>query len=51
LLLCTLLVRLLPESRATGLRTGIVRAIGLRIGPGTRFLGMPKIQSSPGPYS
>ena len=47
LLVCTLLARLLPEGRATGLRTGLVRAIGLRIDPGTRFLGMPKIQSSP----
>ncbi len=49
LLLCTQLARLLPEGRAIGLRTGLVRAIGLDIGPGTRFLGMPKIQSSPGP--
>ena len=47
LLVCTLLARLLPEGRATGLRTGLVRGIGLRIGRGTRFLGMPKIQSSP----
>jgi maltose O-acetyltransferase len=47
LLLCTLLARLLPEGRATGLRTHLIRAIGLRIGAGTRFLGMPKIQSTP----
>ena len=47
LLVCTLLARLLPEGRATGLRTGLVRAIGLRIDRGTCFLGMPKIQSSP----
>ena len=47
LFLCTLLARLLPEGRATGLRTGLVRAIGLRIGPGTRFLAMPVFQSSP----
>jgi acetyltransferase-like isoleucine patch superfamily enzyme len=50
LLLCTLLARLLPEGRAATLRTGLIRAIGLRIGPGARFLGMPKIQSQhPGP--
>jgi len=49
LLVCTLLARLLPEGRATGLRTVLVRAIGLRVDRGTRFLGMPKIQSSPGP--
>ena len=50
LLIYTLLARLLPEGRATGLRTGLIRAIGLDIGPGTRFLGMPKIQSlAPGP--
>jgi acetyltransferase-like isoleucine patch superfamily enzyme len=47
LLVFTLLARLLPEGRATGLRTGLIRAIGLRIERGTRFLGMPKIQSSP----
>jgi acetyltransferase-like isoleucine patch superfamily enzyme len=47
LLVCSLLARLLPEGRAAGLRTRLVRAIGLRIGPGTRFHGMPKIQSSP----
>jgi|SRR5450631_2237624 len=47
LLVCTLLARLLPEGRATRLRTGLVRAIGLNIGRGTRFLGMPKVQSSP----
>jgi maltose O-acetyltransferase len=52
LLFCTLLARLLPEGRATGLRTCLVRAIGVRIGPETRFLGMPKIQSlQPGPLS
>jgi maltose O-acetyltransferase len=47
LLICTLLARLLPEGRATRLRASLVRAIGLGIGPGTRFLGMPKIQSLP----
>jgi acetyltransferase-like isoleucine patch superfamily enzyme len=47
LLLCSFLAQLLPEGRATGLRTGLIRGIGLRIGRGTRFLGMPKIQSSP----
>lgn len=47
LLLCTLLARLLPDGRATRLRTGLVRAIGLRIDQGTSFLGMPTIQSSP----
>ncbi len=49
LLICTLLARLLPEGRSSGLRTGLVRAIGLHIGPGTRFLGMPKLTTTPGP--
>ena len=45
-----LLARLLPEGRASGLRTALVRAIGLQVGTGTRFVGMPKIQSThPGP--
>jgi maltose O-acetyltransferase len=45
-----LLARLLPEGRASELRTALVRAVGLQIGAGTRFAGMPKIQSSrPGP--
>jgi acetyltransferase-like isoleucine patch superfamily enzyme len=46
LLVFPLLARLLPDGKATGLRTGFVRAIGLSIAPGTRFLGMPKLQSS-----
>jgi acetyltransferase-like isoleucine patch superfamily enzyme len=46
LLACTLLARILPEGRATTLRTSLIRALGTRIGPGTRFLGMPRIQSS-----
>jgi len=46
LLVCTLLARLLPEGRATELRTEFVRAIGIHIGKGTRFLSMPKIQCS-----
>jgi acetyltransferase-like isoleucine patch superfamily enzyme len=50
MLLCTLLARLLPEGRAARLRAGLIRAIGLRIGAETRFLGMPKIQS-PAPGS
>jgi maltose O-acetyltransferase len=49
MLVCVLLARLLPENRATALRTQIVRAIGLNINSGTRFLGMPKLTSSPGP--
>jgi acetyltransferase-like isoleucine patch superfamily enzyme len=50
LLLWPLLARLLPEGRAAGLRTSLLRLIGLHIGSGTRFLGMPKLQSnSPGP--
>jgi acetyltransferase-like isoleucine patch superfamily enzyme len=49
LLVCSLLARLLPKGRAAALRTNLVRAIGLQIGPGTRFLGMPKLTSSPGP--
>ncbi len=44
LMFCTLLARLLPEGRANGLRTSLIRAIGLDIGRGTRFLGLPKIQ-------
>jgi maltose O-acetyltransferase len=47
LLLCTLLARLLPEGRVTATRTRLVRAVGVGIGDGTRFMGMPKIQSSP----
>jgi acetyltransferase-like isoleucine patch superfamily enzyme len=50
LLLWPLLARLLPDGRAVGLRTNLLRVIGLHIGHGTRFLGMPKLQSnSPGP--
>jgi maltose O-acetyltransferase len=50
LLVYPLLARLLPEGRASGLRTALVRAIGVQIGAGTRFAGMPKIQSArPGP--
>jgi acetyltransferase-like isoleucine patch superfamily enzyme len=50
LLVYPLLARLLPEGRASGLRTALVRAVGLQIGAGTRFAGMPKIQSArPGP--
>ena len=49
LMICVLLARLLPENRATALRTSLVRAIGLNIATGTRFLGMPKLTSSPGP--
>lgn len=47
LLVCTLLLRALPEGRVPGLRTSVIRAMGLSIGRGTRFLGMPMIQSSP----
>jgi maltose O-acetyltransferase len=47
LMIYPLLGKLLPEGRSAGLRTSLIRAIGLQIGPGTRFLGMPKIQSSP----
>jgi acetyltransferase-like isoleucine patch superfamily enzyme len=44
------LARLLPEGRAVNLRTNLLRAIGPRVGAGTRVLGMPKIQwSPPGP--
>jgi acetyltransferase-like isoleucine patch superfamily enzyme len=46
-LLFTLLARLLPEGRAAGLRTALIRAIGLDIGAGTRFMGVPKMQSTP----
>lgn len=41
-----LLARALPEGRFTGLRTSLIRAMGLGIGPGTRFSGMPRVQSS-----
>jgi maltose O-acetyltransferase len=41
-----LLARMLPEGRAAVLRTMLVRAIGVRIGKGTRFQGMPKMQST-----
>lgn len=46
LLFFPLLARLLPEGGAMLLRTTLVRAIGLSIGSGTRFVGMPKLQSS-----
>jgi acetyltransferase-like isoleucine patch superfamily enzyme len=49
LMACMLLARLLPENRATALRTRLVRAIGLDIDAGTLFRGMPKLTSSPGP--
>jgi acetyltransferase-like isoleucine patch superfamily enzyme len=50
LLVYPLLARLLPEGRASGLRTALVRAMGFQIGAGTRFVGMPKMQSAhPGP--
>ena len=47
LLFCALLARLLPDGRAGLLRTTLMRAIGLTIGRGTRFLGLPRIQSAP----
>ena len=47
LMFCTLLAKLLPDGRAVRLRTSLIRGIGLRIDRGTRFLGMPRIQSSP----
>jgi maltose O-acetyltransferase len=47
LMVFSLLARLLPDGRATSLRTALIRGIGLQIGPGTRFLGMPMIQSTP----
>jgi acetyltransferase-like isoleucine patch superfamily enzyme len=46
LLACGLLAGLLPEGRATRLRTALIRGIGFRIGNGTRILGMPRIQST-----
>lgn len=46
LFFCSLLMRLLPEGKAAGLRTSLVRAIGAQVGAGTRFLGTPKIQSN-----
>lgn len=45
LLLCMLLARLLPEGRLARLRTSLLRSVGLQIGVGTNFSGMPKIQS------
>lgn len=47
LLLCSLVARLLPEGRARRWRTRLIRGIGLRIGSGTQFEGMPTIQSTP----
>jgi acetyltransferase-like isoleucine patch superfamily enzyme len=44
-----LIARMLPENRAAALRTALIRAIGLDIDSGTRFLGMPKLTSQPGP--
>jgi len=49
LMFCSMLGYLLPEGRANAFRTALVRAIGVNIDSGTRFLGMPKIQSTPGP--
>jgi acetyltransferase-like isoleucine patch superfamily enzyme len=50
LLFWTLLAGLLPVGRANALRTAFIRAMGVRIGPDTVFLAMPKIQSqNPGP--
>lgn len=50
LLFWTLLANLLPTGRANRLRTAFMRAMGFRIGPHTRFLATPKIQSqNPGP--
>jgi acetyltransferase-like isoleucine patch superfamily enzyme len=46
LLACGLLARTLPQGSAPRLRTVLVRAIGFSIGAGTRFLGMPKFQST-----
>jgi maltose O-acetyltransferase len=46
LMVIPLLARLLPQRRARLLRTVLIRAIGLNIGSGTRFSGMPVIQSS-----
>lgn len=40
------LARLLPAGRMAALRTSLIRAIGLHIGRGTRFRGVPKIQSN-----
>lgn len=51
LLVFPLIARLLPERRATAFRTGLVRAIGPHVEAGTRFLGMPKLTSSPGPLN
>jgi acetyltransferase-like isoleucine patch superfamily enzyme len=49
LMIYPLLARLLPEGRGSGVRTGLVRAMGPKTGAGTHFLGMPKIQcSAPG---
>ncbi len=44
-----LVARLLPDGRATALRTNLVRAIGPQVKLGTRFMGMPKLTASPGP--
>ena len=44
-MICTLLMRLLPEGRAAGLRASLLRAIGVHVGAGTRVLGTPILQS------
>lgn len=47
LMFCSLLARVLPIGRATRLRALLIRLIGPPIGAGTRFSGMPIIQTSP----
>lgn len=42
----TLVARLLPDHRAVPIRLMLLRAMGLQIGPGTRFATMPVLQSS-----
>ncbi len=50
LLFWTLLARVLPDGRAADVRTRLIRAAGMQVGPGTRFLAIPKIQcASPAP--
>jgi len=45
LLLCTLLAKFLPDGRFMRLRTLLIRCAGCRVGSGTRFRAMPKLQS------
>src|SRR6185369_17590147 len=44
-MICTLLMRMLPQGRAVKLRTSLLRGIGVHVGAGTRVFGTPVLQS------